>query len=83
VTELTSLIVRLQEENRQLRRDDRKRERALVRFEEQESDVPAILHREHQETHALREQLREQKHRAEKQEKALKQTSEELERTQK
>lgn len=83
VSELAGELIELQQENRDVKHQLRIRERRLAQYEQQENDMPTLLHRQTQDMNVFREQLRRQKKRLDEKEKKLKNAHEELQRNEK
>jgi len=81
VEQLTQQLGTIQQDNRTLRRQQALQEKALVKYEDQESDVTFLLQKHSEEVRVLREQLRRNKEKFHKTEHKLKDTEEDLAKT--
>ena len=78
VQDLNNKLSEIQQENKYLQRQHVVRERQLVRYEDQEHDVPYILQKHAEELRVTKEQARKLKERANKAEKKSKESDEEV-----
>ncbi len=79
--EVNTQVVELRSENKVLKKQLYLQDKQLVRYEGEQSDMPAIIQRHAEDVRSCKEQLRRQKERSQKMEKKYKNTQDELDRT--
>ncbi|XP_064627268.1 zinc finger CCCH domain-containing protein 13-like isoform X3 [Lineus longissimus] len=83
VEELNLLVQDLKLENRTMKRDFRRQDKALSRYEVQESELPSLIAQHSEEVRTLRDQIKRSKEKYENSNKRYKDLSEELHKTKK
>ena len=83
VEDVNQQLIELKAENKTLKRQQFLQERALVRFEDKENDLPVLLQRHSEELRSVKEQLRRQKEKYQRADRRLKETEDELSHTKK
>jgi chromosome segregation ATPase len=83
VEELSQLVQDLKLENRTIKQDSRRQDKALSRYEVQESELPSLISRHSEEVRTLRDQLKRCKEKYDHSNRKYKDLDEELHRTRK
>lgn len=78
IEELHSHVVELKDENKLLKKMQQRQEKALVKFEHEESDLPQLIQRHNNETRNLKEQLRRTRDKYERTDRYLRDAEDEL-----
>ena len=79
--ELKQNIIETSEENRLLKKTQRRADKALQKFEHQESDLPNLIQRQNNEVRSLKDQLRKWREKFEKTDRYLRDAEDELEKS--
>lgn len=78
IEELNSHVVQLRDENKLLKKMQHRQEKALVKFEHEESDLPQLIQRHNNETRNLKEILRKTRDKYERTDRYLRDAEDEL-----
>ena len=77
--ELKQQIIDIRDENKLLKKTQRRQDKALQRFEDQENDLPTLIQRQNNEVRSLKDQIRKWREKYEKTDRYLRDAEDELE----